>query len=108
MFKIEPNIPIPDGTRRRIWIKELFDAMTVGDSFVIPADDKTHSRCVSVTNYAREGNLAIKTRRQPDNSYRVWLLSRDKAGLKMQICKVFSETDGLTKKDTPALAIYSA
>lgn len=66
-FKIEKNIPVPDGYRRSNW---PFDEMEVGDSFAVP---KAKARVAKQAAYNR--NKGIDRRyvtRSEGDGVRIW------------------------------------
>lgn len=79
-LKIEKGLPIPAHPKRGSGITCALRKMSVGDSFLVPADDidiKLQSTITAqCSQFAR--NKAFKfTTRRVEGGYRVWKISRD-------------------------------
>jgi hypothetical protein len=69
MYKIEKNIPIPNGRSKSETYP--FRQMKVGDSFIVK--DKGYHQIHSAVNQAKMRGIGkYRTQIQPDKSVRVW------------------------------------
>lgn len=83
MFKIEKDVPLPQGAGRG-WRKYPFCDMEVGDSFLVPRDEVklrsvgSNGRLGAATiytaasQYGRRLGRRFTARKLPDGSVRVW------------------------------------
>jgi hypothetical protein len=71
---IEKNVPVPT---EKAWRKYPLGEMEIGDSFVVPAENRSHAariaNSVRTSAYARGMKVTCLT---SDKEVRVWLLAR--------------------------------
>jgi hypothetical protein len=75
-YAIRKNVPMP-GAMRSTSGKYNWDAMKVGDSFVVPKNDKPNPKSLShcATNYSKKhqrGEWKFSVRSLPDGDVGVW------------------------------------